>query len=54
MFDFDDNPPQYPLEVRSILPPINEAARTNYNWMEKYIPYDPGAENNVHWFLRFK
>ena len=26
----------------------------DYRWLEKYLPYDAGAESSVHWFVRFK
>ena len=54
MFDFDDQPPQYPLP-RDIVPhPVSERVEADYQWLERYIPYDSSTESNVHWFLRFK
>ena len=54
MFDFDGNPPNYPPEPSAL--PTKRAAEVeeDYKWVERYIPYDAGAESYVHWFLRFK
>lgn len=54
MFDFDDRPPDYPISPSAIAKPEATRVDLDYQWLEKYVPYDSGSENYVHWFLRFK
>ena len=54
MFDFDDAPPQYPLPHDIVPHPSSEKISADYTWLERYIPYSVNAENDLHWFVRFK
>lgn len=54
-FGFDDRLPS----EHFYLPAFNRAeisasrAPADFLWLERFLPYDNSAENDVHWFLRF-